>query len=149
LRDTVSRPYPRFAMPLRPRSVAVGYYIAITLLVVGLAIAIALLTGVAGPSREGIRVGVAVPQACETGDGSPSCFAFSISNASVETKSVQCLVVPAEGTTARFTSDSATDQSTVALTLGPNSEQTLSTSVDVENGGSIAPPHVECGPVPA
>jgi hypothetical protein len=136
-------------MPLRARSVTVGYYVAITLLVVGLAIAIALLTGVAGPSREGVSIGTAVPQACETGDGSPSCFDFTVRNTSTQTTSMQCLVVPAEGTEAWFTTDSTTQQSTVVLTLGPNEEQTLETAVDVAEEGSIASPHLECDPVPA
>jgi hypothetical protein len=136
-------------MPLRARSVTVGYYIAITLLVVGLAIAIALLTGVAGPSREGVRIGTALPQACETGDGSPSCFDFTVRNMSTETTSLQCLVVPAEGTEAWFATDSATQQSTVVLTLGPGEEQTLKTAVDVAEEGSITPPHLECEPVAA
>lgn len=132
-------------MPLRARSVAVGYYVAISLLVIGLLIALALLTGVAEPSRGGLEVGLPVASACEPGDGSPSCFGFEVRNASAETISTQCLVVPAEGTVARFT----TDQSTVVLTLGPGEERTLRASVDTVGDGPVVAPQLECGPVPA
>ena len=126
-------------MPQRVRSVAVGYYIGITLLVIGLVIAFALVTRIAGPSR-GLQVGEPVALACETGDGSPSCFDFTVRNTSSEQLSALCVVVPAQGTIARFTSD----QSTVSLTLGPSDEQTLRTSVDAVVGDEVAAPNVDC-----
>jgi hypothetical protein len=129
-------------MPGRPRAVVVGYYVAFTLLVVGLVIAVALVTRVAGPSR-GIEVGAPVAVTCETGEGSPSCYDFTVSNTSAEPRSAACLVVPAAGTIARFT----TDASTVSLTLQPGETRTLRASVDTVAGGSVAPPDVGCEPV--
>ena len=126
-------------MPPRVRSLVVGYYIGITLLVIGLAIAFALVTRIAGPGR-GLEVGEAMALACETGDGSPSCFGFTVRNTSSEQLSALCVVVPAQGTIARFTSD----QSTVSLTLGQGDEQTLRTSVDAVGGDAVAAPAVEC-----
>jgi hypothetical protein len=129
-------------MPGRPRAVVIGYYVAFTLLVVGLAIGFALVTRIAGPTR-GIDVSAPVAVTCEPGEGSPSCYDFTVSNTSAEPRSAACLVVPAPGTIARFT----TDASTVSLTLQPGEARTLRASVDTVAGGSVAPPEVGCDPV--
>src|SRR3712207_3073869 len=102
-------------MPERVRSVAVGYYIAITLLVIGLAIGFALVTRIADPAAGGgIEIGAPFAVPCEVGDGSPSCFGFSIRNASSEPLSLECEVIPAAQTSARFGDGGTT---TVMMTL--------------------------------
>jgi len=129
-------------MPGRARPLAIGYYAAFTLLVVGLAIAFALLTRLAGPGR-GLEVGDAVAVSCDTGERSPGCYDFTVASTSTEQVSAACLIVPARGTIARFT----TDESTITLTLGPGESRTFRASVDAVDGGSVAPPEIDCDPV--
>jgi hypothetical protein len=128
-------------MPQRVRSVAVGYYIGITLLVIGLGIAFALVTRIADPAAgRGVEVGPPLAVQCEPGDGTPSCFEFSVRNASGAPTSVECLVVPAERTFATF-SDGI---SSTVLTLRPAEQQLLRTSVDTDGGDAVAAPTLDC-----
>ena len=128
-------------MPLRARSVAVGYYVGVTLLVIGLVIALALVTRIAGPAAgDGVEVGTPFALQCEPGDGTPSCFGFSVRNTSGAPISVECLVVPAERTSATF----GDGPSSRILTLLPGQEELLRTSVDTDGGDAVAAPALEC-----
>ena len=132
-------------MPERVRSVAVGYYIAVTLLVIGLAIGFALVTRIADPAAGGgIDIGAPFAVPCEVGDGTPSCFGFSVRNASSQPVSLACDVIPAAQTSARFGEDAST---TVMMTLLPGQEDLLRTFVDTDGGDAVAAPSLQCSPV--
>ena len=131
-------------MPERVRSVAVGYYIAITLLVIGLAIGVALVTRIADPAAgRGIEIGAPFAVPCEAGDGTPSCFGFSIRNASSRPLSVECDVIPAAQTSASFSGGDAP----VVMTLLPGQEDLLRTFVDTDGGDAVAAPSLRCATV--
>lgn len=128
-------------MPLPHRSVSIVSNVAIALLVIGILIAVALLTRVIDPVRGGIEIGEPMAIACEPGDGAPGCYAFTVRNAGRDVASVECLVVPAQGTTSRF----VTGQSSVVLTLQPGEERTVRASADPVDGVVVTPPALECG----
>ena len=124
------------------RSVAIGYYIGITLLVLGLAGAFVLLTGIVRPVAEAIQVDAPLAQDCPSGDRAPICFMFDIRNTTDAQLSIGCLVVPAEGTTATFETGATT-----AVTLPAGASMTLRTSVDTAGGDEVAAPSLECSTV--
>ncbi len=125
----------------RPRSVTIGYYFGIVLLVGVLAIAAVLLVQVVRPaSGPRIDVSPAMATPCDPGDGAPGCYTFTVTNAGSDLAAVECLVIPAEGTTARF----ATEQSTTVLTLQSHEERMLRTTVDPFVGDAVAAPSLNC-----
>ena len=130
-------------MPPRTRSVAVGYYIGLTLLVLGLAGAVLMVTGIARPTAEAIQVDRPFAENCPEGERKPGCFTFAVRNATEAPISIECLVIPAEGTTATFGASGAT----TAITLGPGAETTLTTAVDTQGDDAVAAPSLECSTV--
>lgn len=145
LRGTAEATYARAMLP-RMRPVAVAYYIGVTLLVLGLIGAVLMLSGIARPSGESIEIAGPLGESCLEGERSPGCFAFDIRNATQTALPIECLVVPAEGTTATF----AQGGSTIALTLPPAASATLRTAVDIEgDDDQVAAPTLDCSTVSA
>ncbi|GIU97003.1 MAG: hypothetical protein KatS3mg013_0806 [Actinomycetota bacterium] len=127
-----------------PRGATVGYYAAVALLLVGLAVGGVLVARLIGGTTElDVRVGAPVAVTCEAGVGAPACFRIAIGNEAGQTVSAQCLTVPAEGTQARIVGGEAT----AVLTLLPGEERTLTVAVDPLDGGVVGPPSMRCAPV--
>jgi hypothetical protein len=124
----------------QPSFVAAGYYVGIVLLVAGLMVAFALLTRVVRPAGDRFEVGPALATACEPGDRAPGCFAFEVSNRSDETLSAECVVIPSQGTDARFT----TDEVRAVLTMQTGEERILQVKVNPLGGDVVAAPRLEC-----
>jgi hypothetical protein len=123
-----------------PSFVAAGYYVGIVLLVAGLVVAFALLTRVIRPAGTQLEVGAALATACEPGDRAPGCFAFQVANRSTETLSTECVVIPSQGTDARF----VTDEVRAVLTMQTGEERILQVKVNPLAGDVVAAPRLEC-----
>ena len=144
LRRVPAATYARRMLP-RMRSIVVGYYIGITLLLLGLAGAVLMVSGIARPAAEPIRVDAPLAERCPDGERKPGCFTFVVQNATDAPISIECLVVPAEGTTATFGDSGAT----TAATLPPGASTMLLTAVDTDGEGAVAAPTLECSTVDA
>jgi hypothetical protein len=143
LRGTAEATYARSMLP-RVRSVAVAYYIGVTLLVLGLIGAVLMLSGIARPSGEPIEIAAPLGEDCLQGERSPGCFTFEVRNATDTVVSIECLVIPAEGTTATF----GEGGSTTAFTVQPGASKMLRTAVDIEgDDDQVAAPSPECSTV--
>jgi hypothetical protein len=124
-----------------------AYYIALGLLVVGLVTGLSLFLLLATRHHStGASIDVSsLPTTCPPGTRAPTCYSFTVTNASGKAVFASCTLVSEQGTHAMFE-----DKGTVEnFTLVGEGIKVLLVTVAADPGSSTAPPSMSCPATPA
>jgi hypothetical protein len=119
-----------------------AYYIALTLLAVGLlaGVSLFLLLATRPHSASASVEWNSSPMACPPGGHGTSCYDFTVSNTSGDSIFASCELTPAPGTKATFENDSTVTQT--PLLDGQIREHVV--SVVADQSSQLAPPTFSC-----